>query len=222
MSRKRRETHVTGYDLTFITKSDLADEKLKALKDKIEAIIKQYSGDVLEWQDLGKKRFAYPIQKEVKGQYTAVIFTGKGDVVTEIERNLRINEGILRFLAVKISENFTPELYTNLIEERKRALAEEQEEQEGQRSSGMKDDRKMMTGRALKKKECRLTKFNLRGKDLDYKDARLLQSFMTEHGRLVPRRVSGNTALNQRKLTTAIKRARILALVGFVSLGSHY
>ena len=55
---------------------------------------------------------------------------------------------------------------------------------------------------------------------LDYKDARMMQSFVTEHGKIVPRRISGNCALHQRQLTTAVKRARNLALVGYVSMGA--
>jgi small subunit ribosomal protein S18 len=55
---------------------------------------------------------------------------------------------------------------------------------------------------------------------LDYKDIRMMQSFVTEHGKIVPRRISGNCALHQRHLTTAVKRARNLALVGYVSMGN--
>ena len=55
---------------------------------------------------------------------------------------------------------------------------------------------------------------------LDYKDIKMMQSFISEHGKVVPRRVSGNCATHQRKLTTAVKRARNLALVGYVSMGS--
>lgn len=55
---------------------------------------------------------------------------------------------------------------------------------------------------------------------LDYKDVRMMQSFVTEHGKLVPRRISGNCAHHQRKLTTAVKRARNLALVGYVTMGA--
>jgi small subunit ribosomal protein S18 len=54
---------------------------------------------------------------------------------------------------------------------------------------------------------------------LDYKDARMMQSFMMELGKIVPRRISGTCASHQRKLTVAIKRARNLALVGFVNSG---
>ena len=55
---------------------------------------------------------------------------------------------------------------------------------------------------------------------LDYKDVRMMQSFVTEHGKIVPRRISGNCSKHQRHLTTAVKRARNLALVGYVSMGT--
>ncbi len=55
---------------------------------------------------------------------------------------------------------------------------------------------------------------------MDYKDARMMQSFVTEHGKIVPRRISGNCAKHQRHLTTEVKRARNLALVGYVSMGA--
>ena len=57
---------------------------------------------------------------------------------------------------------------------------------------------------------------------LDYKDQRMMQSFVSEHGKIVPRRISGNCATHQRKLTTAVKRARNLALVGYVSSGADF
>jgi len=50
----------------------------------------------------------------------------------------------------------------------------------------------------------------------DYKDAKFLGQFITENGKIVPRRITGNCALCQRKLTTAIKRARHLALLPYV------
>ncbi|MBI4365462.1 MAG: 30S ribosomal protein S18 [Deltaproteobacteria bacterium] len=52
---------------------------------------------------------------------------------------------------------------------------------------------------------------------VDYKDTRLLQQFLSERGRIVPRRVSGNCAHHQRAVNLAIKRARILAFIPFTS-----
>lgn len=52
---------------------------------------------------------------------------------------------------------------------------------------------------------------------INYKDERILRRFTNERGKIIPRRISGNCAMHQRKLTTAIKRGRILAIVAFES-----
>ncbi|MBD2314633.1 30S ribosomal protein S18 [Desertifilum sp. FACHB-1129] len=55
------------------------------------------------------------------------------------------------------------------------------------------------------------------GDAIDYKDVDLLRKFVTERGKILPRRITGLTAKQQRDLTLAIKRARILALLPFVN-----
>jgi small subunit ribosomal protein S18 len=67
-----------------------------------------------------------------------------------------------------------------------------------------------------KKKICRFcTDSSLK---IDYKNYRLLRSFITERGRIIPRRISGNCAKHQRELTREIKRARHVALLPFTAL----
>jgi small subunit ribosomal protein S18 len=58
-----------------------------------------------------------------------------------------------------------------------------------------------------------------RALDIDYKDAQALRYFITDRGKLVPRRISGNCAKHQRKLTRAVKRARNIALMPFTVTG---
>ena len=60
------------------------------------------------------------------------------------------------------------------------------------------------------KRDCKLCKDQI---SLDYKQADLLRKFMTERGKILPRRISGNCAKHQRQLATAIKRARAMLLV---------
>jgi small subunit ribosomal protein S18 len=52
--------------------------------------------------------------------------------------------------------------------------------------------------------------------DIDYKDVKTLRYFITERGKIIPRRISGTCAKHQRSLTEAIKRARTIALLPFV------
>ena len=54
---------------------------------------------------------------------------------------------------------------------------------------------------------------------IDYKDPSTLKYFLTERGKIIPRRISGNCARHQRKLSLAIKRARNIALLPFTALG---
>jgi small subunit ribosomal protein S18 len=53
---------------------------------------------------------------------------------------------------------------------------------------------------------------------IDYKDPKLLRSFITERGKIVPRRISGNCARHQRELAVAIKRARHIAFLPFLAV----
>ncbi|MDR1955303.1 MAG: 30S ribosomal protein S18 [Treponema sp.] len=66
----------------------------------------------------------------------------------------------------------------------------------------------------FKKKVC---KFCLQKLKIDYKDADVLRRFITERGKILPRRITGTCAKHQRALAVAIKRARVLALLPFVA-----
>jgi len=79
----------------------------------------------------------------------------------------------------------------------------------------------------LKRKKKRSSPFGLRKKVCrfcttdqtvpDYKDAERLRKFVTENGKIIPRRVSGNCAKHQRPVVEALKRARYIALLGFTA-----
>lgn len=66
-----------------------------------------------------------------------------------------------------------------------------------------------------KKKYCRFKKNKI--KYIDYKDAEFLKKFLNEQGRILPRRLTGTSLKYQRKVATAVKRARHLALLPFVT-----
>lgn len=70
-------------------------------------------------------------------------------------------------------------------------------------------------GGRKRRKVCYFTSNNITS--IDYKDVDLLKKFISERGKILPRRVTGTSAKYQRKLTTAIKRARIMALLPFVA-----
>jgi small subunit ribosomal protein S18 len=68
---------------------------------------------------------------------------------------------------------------------------------------------------ARKKKVCRFCENKILA--INYKDDKLLRRFLTERGKIIPRRISGNCAKHQRELNRALKRARQLALVPYLA-----
>ena len=85
------------------------------------------------------------------------------------------------------------------------------------RPTGKKDSkpRRDSGNRGLfkRRKFCRFTAEGV--KEVDYKDVEVLKEFITENGKIIPARITGTNARYQRQLTTAIKRARFLALLAF-------
>ena len=82
---------------------------------------------------------------------------------------------------------------------------------------GMEDEKRGGGGRGFgRKKVCRFCAE--KSAKVDYKDQATLKYFVTERGKIIPRRISGNCALHQREVATAIKRARGLALLPYAAL----
>lgn len=73
-----------------------------------------------------------------------------------------------------------------------------------------------------RKKACRFMSGEEDIANITYKNPKFLSTFMTEHGKIVSRRITGNCAMVQRKLALEIKRARNLGLLGFTSIGPNF
>ena len=105
------------YELIFIVQPELSDEETKAVSDRYLQIITAQKGIIIKTEDWGKRRLAYDIKKQSRGTYVLVDFYGPGSMIREIERNLKIDDNILKFITVKTRDSFDPE---TLEEERKK------------------------------------------------------------------------------------------------------
>lgn len=105
------------YELIFIVQQELNEEEVKTITDRYLQIITTQKGTLIKTEDWGKRRLAYEINKQSKGTYILVDFYGPGSMIREIERNLKIDDNILKFLTVKTRDPFNPE---SLEEERKK------------------------------------------------------------------------------------------------------
>lgn len=92
------------YELVYIIQPEAAPEKQKDLQNRIDGFVSKAEGITLLWDDWGKRKLAYEIKKFQKGHYVFGSFLGAGQAIPEIERLLRLDPDVLRFLTVKVSD----------------------------------------------------------------------------------------------------------------------
>lgn len=134
-------SRLPGYETTFITRAELTDEALKALQDKLVGVVAGYGGEMVMTEDWGKRKLAYSIEKETRGHYTYFVYTGRGDVVHEMERNLRLHDHVLRFLTVNLQDEFQADEFRKRRTEIQAAAKRREEEREARREERERERR---------------------------------------------------------------------------------
>jgi small subunit ribosomal protein S6 len=87
-----------NYEVAFIADADLDSEALEALEARVKDWIEAAGGKAGKVDSWGKRKFAYPIQKKNEGFYTFIEAEMPADAPAAVERDMRLNEQILRFM----------------------------------------------------------------------------------------------------------------------------
>lgn len=119
-----------NYETVFITRQDLTEARLNELNTKLQQIVEAHKGKVLTHDNWGKRKFSYPIDKEARGNYTFLLYSGDNAAVAELERNMRISDDVLRFITVKLDDRIDP--LKNYTDFKARLAAQAQRAQERQ------------------------------------------------------------------------------------------
>jgi small subunit ribosomal protein S6 len=86
------------YETAILFDPELPEDQRKEFLGKLAGIIASYQGEVLNTDDWGNRKLAYQIRKKSNAFYTFLLYTGVRGVVEEVERNIKIFDGILRYL----------------------------------------------------------------------------------------------------------------------------
>ena len=93
------------YEMIYIIDADLEEAARKELIEKVSALITNNGGEIEKVDETwGKRRLAYAIDYKTEGWYVLVNFKAPVDLPRELERNLQINENVLRYLVIKLVE----------------------------------------------------------------------------------------------------------------------
>ncbi|MBR6729996.1 MAG: 30S ribosomal protein S6 [Alphaproteobacteria bacterium] len=92
------------YDNVFIARQDLTPAKVNELTDKYASVVESMGGKVSKRENWGLRNLAYKIQKNRKGYYTLMNIDAPADAVIEMERLMRLDENLIRYLTIKVDE----------------------------------------------------------------------------------------------------------------------
>jgi small subunit ribosomal protein S6 len=93
------------YEHTIITRQDISPSQLKQIEEKYSKIIEKNKGDIVKLENWGLMNLSYIIKKNKKGNYIHFKIKGDGKIVSELEKNEKIDKNLLRHLTFKV-KNF--------------------------------------------------------------------------------------------------------------------
>ncbi|MEA2048043.1 MAG: 30S ribosomal protein S6 [Campylobacterota bacterium] len=96
---------MTCYETLFVVKPTLTEEETATQIAKIKEVLAKEGAQLLAANDMGMRKLAYAVEKHNRGYYTVLFYKGEGTVIQELERNLKINEDVIKFLTVKYTKN---------------------------------------------------------------------------------------------------------------------
>jgi len=92
------------YETVFIARQDISSAQVDALADQFTAVLGEHGGQVTKREYWGLRNIAYRIRKNRKGHYVLFNVDAPPAALTELERNMRLNEDVLRYLSVRVEE----------------------------------------------------------------------------------------------------------------------
>jgi small subunit ribosomal protein S6 len=92
---------MNNYETVFIATPVLSDVQVKEVLDKFQGVITENGGQIVNVEEWGLKKLAYPIQKKTTGFYYFIEFTGEGSLINTLETQYRRDERVIRFLSFR-------------------------------------------------------------------------------------------------------------------------
>jgi small subunit ribosomal protein S6 len=98
-------THVREYETIYILKTDVDAEAAEKLQNRVAEVIAREAGKMVKVESWGRRRLAYPVAKQNKGVYMYLKYVGKGGLVQELERNLKLSDAVLKLQTILLRDD---------------------------------------------------------------------------------------------------------------------
>jgi len=89
----------------YIVDPETPVERIEKLNEAVGKVIEKEGGTVVRMDDIGRRQLAYPIEKKTEGHYVLFEIDGSGQEILELERRMRVNDMILRYITIRVDED---------------------------------------------------------------------------------------------------------------------
>ncbi|MDM7921651.1 MAG: 30S ribosomal protein S6 [Pyrinomonadaceae bacterium] len=96
---------IRTYEVMYIVDPEVGGEKITQLNEAVGKLIEKEGGTVVRLDDIGIRQLAYPINKKTLGHYVLFEIDGSGQEIAELERRMRVNDSIIRYMTVRVDED---------------------------------------------------------------------------------------------------------------------
>jgi small subunit ribosomal protein S6 len=92
------------YEVLFIADPNLGEPEVDALTALVQGYIEKEGARIQKVEKWGKKRLAYLVRRHREGSYVLIVAEGKAEMVKEVERRIRVTDGVIKFITVRVDE----------------------------------------------------------------------------------------------------------------------
>ena len=119
------------YETLYIINPTVSDEDYKDIVTKFNSLVEKNKGVIIKVDEWGKKHLAYNVKKFDKGYYVLLQYCGEHDTISELERNIKLDERALKYQTIKLSDDADPDALKAQSADAREEVAEEPETADG-------------------------------------------------------------------------------------------
>ena len=204
------------YEVVYILDPALDEGAVTKKLESFHSLATSKGGEVAAVDHWGTRQLAYPIKRSKTGCYVIAQFTADPEALPEFERILRLDEEVMRYLMV-LNEG-EPTSGLSVMAEIPEAVAKRAKHEDDEDDEEEEEDEEVAGDTPPEFQGSRGRRRRMEGPQielLNYKDVSTLSKFLTEQGKILPKRTTKVTAAFQRQLGRAVKRARYVALIPY-------
>ncbi len=128
------------YETLYLVNPNLADEDYKDVLTKFSALIEKNKGVLIKSDEWGKKSLAYPVKKFDRGYYVLLQYCGEPSITSDLRRDLKLDDRILKYQTVKLSDSADPEKLIREAQDSVEKVVEQPETAEKVGSEGLEKE----------------------------------------------------------------------------------